>query len=82
MDKIESSPKTNSTHKWSNLFIIVGLAQFVAVGVLTVIIVLSHMSPEPVLSTIMTYRCLNVFRFVKKFNLKNLATVFSLVIGR
>ena len=55
MDKIESSPKTNSTHKWSNLFIIVGLAQFVAVGVLTVIIVLSHMSPEPVLSTIMTY---------------------------
>ena len=55
MDKIESSPKTNSTHKWSNLFIIVGLAQFVAVGVLTVIIVLSHMGPEPVLSTIMTY---------------------------
>ena len=55
MDKIESSPKTYSTHKWSNLFIIVGLAQFVAVGVLTVIIVLSHMGPEPVLSTIMTY---------------------------
>jgi len=55
LDKIESSPKTNSIHKWSNLFIIVGLAQFVAVGVLTVIFVLSHMSPEPVLSTIMTY---------------------------
>ncbi len=55
MDKIESSPKTYSTHKWSDLFIIVGLAQFVAVGVLTVIIVLSHMGPEPVLSTIMTY---------------------------
>ncbi|KAG2478380.1 MAG: conserved membrane protein of unknown function [Nitrosopumilales archaeon] len=55
MDKIESSPKTYSTHKWSNLFIIVGLAQFVAVGVLTVIIVLSHMGPEPVLSIIMTY---------------------------
>ena len=55
MDKIESSSKTYSTHKWSNLFIIVGLAQFVAVGVLTVIIVLSHMGPEPVLSTIMTY---------------------------
>jgi hypothetical protein len=31
------------------------MAQFVAVGVLTVIFVLSHMSPEPVLSTIMTY---------------------------
>jgi len=55
MDKIESSPKTNSTHKWSNLFIIVGLAQFLAVGVLTVIFVLSHMGAEPVLSTIMTY---------------------------
>jgi len=56
MDKIESSPKTNSTHKWSNLFIIVGLVQFVAVGVLTVIFVLSHMmGPEPVLSIIMTY---------------------------
>jgi len=55
MDKIESSPKTYSTHKWSDLFIIVGLAQFVAVGVLTVIIVLSHMGPEPVLSIIMTY---------------------------
>ncbi len=55
MDKIESSPKTNSTHKWSNLFIIIGMVQFVAVGVLTVIFVLSHMSPEPVLSTIMTY---------------------------
>ena len=56
MDKIESSPKTYSTHKWSNLFIIVGLAQFVTVGVLTVIFVLSHMmSPEPVLSIIMTY---------------------------
>ncbi len=55
MDKIESSPKTYSTHKWSDLFIIVGLAQFVAVGVLTVIFVLSHMGPEPVLSTIMTY---------------------------
>ena len=55
MDKIESSPKTYSTHKWSDLFIIVGLAQFVAVGVLTVIFVLSNMGPEPVLSIIMTY---------------------------
>jgi len=56
MDKIESSPKTYSTHKWSNLFITVGLAQFLAVGVLTVIFVLSHMmGPEPVLSIIMTY---------------------------
>jgi len=56
MDKIESSPKTNSTHKWSNLFIIVGIAQFLAVGVLTVIIVFSHMGDvSPVLSTIMTY---------------------------
>jgi len=51
MDKIESSPMTTYVHKWSNLFIIVGMAQFLAVGVLTVIFVLSHMSPEPVLST-------------------------------
>jgi len=51
MDKIE-----NSNYKWSKLFIIVGLAQFLAVGVLTVIIVLSHMGDvSPVLSTIMTY---------------------------
>jgi len=48
MEKIEN--------KWSNLFIIVGIAQFLAVGVLTVIIVFSHMGDvSPVLSTIMTY---------------------------
>jgi len=56
MVKIESSLKTTYMHKWSNLFITVGLAQFLAVGVLTVIFVLSHMmGPEPVLSIIMTY---------------------------
>jgi len=55
MVNIESFTMTISLHKWSNLFILVGMAQFVAVGVLTVIFVLSHMGPEPVLSTIMTY---------------------------
>ena len=56
MVNIESSTMTISPHKWSNLFILVGMVQFVAVGVLTVIFVLSHMmGPEPVLSIIMTY---------------------------
>jgi len=55
MVDIESSTLTTSLHKWSNLFIIIGMVQFVAVGVLTVILVLSHMTPEPMLSIIMTY---------------------------
>ena len=55
MVDIENSTLTTSLHKWSNLFILVGMVQFVAVGVLTVIFVLSHMTPEPILSTIMTY---------------------------
>jgi len=45
----------SNNFRWSQRFIFVGMAHFVAVGVLTVIFVLSHMSPEPVLSTIMTY---------------------------
>jgi len=49
------SGNQQKTAVWSSKFIIVGIAQFVAVGVLSVIFVLSHMSPEPVLSTIMTY---------------------------
>jgi len=47
--------RKNPAYRWSTWFILVGMVQFVAVGVLTVIFVLSHMSPEPVLSTIMTY---------------------------
>jgi len=41
--------------KWSHRFIFVGILQFIAIGVLTVFVVLSHLGPTPPPSTIMTY---------------------------